>query len=177
MPYILGTLKDSLRASRQMREQDFAAIIVMGGDGTSRVVTKACGDVPLVSVSTGTNNVFPQMVEGTLAGLGAGAIATGTVDLDKGCQRATALEYAHAGGGSKSWINVRWKTRPHRTQRIGRKACQIVINTVIVQHYDLMAIPVEQVERIRRRHVAQRPIAPGVGAQNLPTDSAEEATF
>lgn len=92
MPYIVGTYKDSLRASQQMREKDFAAIIVMGGDGTCRVVAKACGDVPLVPVSTGTNNVFPQMVEGTLAGLGAGAIATGKVDLDKGCYRAPVLE-------------------------------------------------------------------------------------
>jgi predicted polyphosphate/ATP-dependent NAD kinase len=98
MPYILGTFKDSLRASAQMREQDFAAIIVMGGDGTSRVVAKACGDVPLVPVSTGTNNVFPQMVEGTLAGLGAGAIATGQVDLDKGCYRAPILELHNQAG-------------------------------------------------------------------------------
>ena len=52
LPYILGTYKDSLRASEKMREQDFAAIIVMGGDGTSRVVAKACGDVPLVPVPT-----------------------------------------------------------------------------------------------------------------------------
>jgi predicted polyphosphate/ATP-dependent NAD kinase len=92
MPYILGTFKDTLRASEKMRDQDFAAIIVMGGDGTSRIVSKTCGDVPLVPVSTGTNNVFPQMVEGTLAGLGAGAIATGKVDLDKGCYRAPILE-------------------------------------------------------------------------------------
>jgi hypothetical protein len=98
MPYILGTFKDSLRASAQMRDQGFAAIIVMGGDGTSRVVSKTCGDIPLVPVSTGTNNVFPQMVEGTLAGLGAGAIATGKVDQDKGCYRAPILELYNQAG-------------------------------------------------------------------------------
>ena len=98
MPYILGTYKDSLRASEQMREQGFAAIIVMGGDGASRVVAKACGDVPLVPVSTGTNNVFPQMVEGTLAGLGAGAIATGKVALDKCCYRAPLLALRNEAG-------------------------------------------------------------------------------
>jgi predicted polyphosphate/ATP-dependent NAD kinase len=92
LPYILGTFKDSLRAAETMRDLDFAAIIVMGGDGTSRVVAKSCGDVPLVPVSTGTNNVFPQMIEGTLAGLGAGAIASGKVDIDKGCYRAPVLE-------------------------------------------------------------------------------------
>jgi predicted polyphosphate/ATP-dependent NAD kinase len=98
MSYILGTYKDTLRASEQMRQQDFAAIIVMGGDGTCRVVSKACGDIPMVPVSTGTNNVFPQMVEGTLAGLAAGAIATGKVGLDKGCYRAPVLELRNAAG-------------------------------------------------------------------------------
>ena len=98
MPYILGTWKDSMRASAKMRELGFAAIIVMGGDGTSRVVAKTCGDVPLVPVSTGTNNVFPQMVEGTLAGLGAGAIATGKVDIDTGCYRAPVLELRNQAG-------------------------------------------------------------------------------
>lgn len=98
MPYILGTFKDSLRASEQMRQQDFAAIIVMGGDGTSRVVAKACGDIPLVPVSTGTNNVFPQMIEGTLAGLAAGAIATGKVTADTGCYRAPLLELCNGSG-------------------------------------------------------------------------------
>ena len=98
MPYILGTWKDSFRAARQMREQDFAAIIVMGGDGTSRVVAKACGDTPMVPVSTGTNNVFPQMVEGTLAGLGAGAIASGGVDAGAGCYRAPVLELRNRKG-------------------------------------------------------------------------------
>lgn len=92
MPSVLGTYKDSLRASAQMQEQNFAAIIVMGGDGTSRVVAKKSGDVPLVPVSTGTNNVFPQMVEGTLVGLAAGAIATGKIAADRSCYRAPLLE-------------------------------------------------------------------------------------
>ncbi|MBE0610516.1 MAG: ATP-NAD kinase, partial [Dehalococcoidia bacterium] len=35
----------------------------------------------LVALSTGTNNVFPQMVEGTVAGAAAGLIASGKVPL------------------------------------------------------------------------------------------------
>ena len=35
---------------------------------------------PIVSISTGTNNVFPTMVEGTIAGLAAGLVARGIVD-------------------------------------------------------------------------------------------------
>jgi hypothetical protein len=98
MPYILGTYKDSLRAGQQMREQGFACIIVMGGDGTCRIVAKSCGEVPLVPVSTGTNNVFPQMVEGTLAGMAAGIIATRRVSIDQGCYQAPVLELRNTQG-------------------------------------------------------------------------------
>ena len=34
-------------------------IITMGGDGTNRMVAKGC-EVPLLPISTGTNNVFPK---------------------------------------------------------------------------------------------------------------------
>jgi len=92
MPYILGTQKDSIRAAALMAERDFACIIVMGGDGTSRVVSKSCGEVPLVPVSTGTNNVFPQMIEGTLVGLAAAAVAKGVLTQAEACDRAPRLE-------------------------------------------------------------------------------------
>ncbi len=60
---------DSTLAAKMMREAGAGCIIVMGGDGTSRAVAKECGDVPLLPISTGTNNVFPSIVEGTTAGL------------------------------------------------------------------------------------------------------------
>ena len=44
------------------------AIVVLGGDGTHRVVARACGDVPICALSTGTNNAFPEMRETTVAG-------------------------------------------------------------------------------------------------------------
>ena len=53
------------------------AILVLGGDGTHRVVAKACGDVPICALSTGTNNVFPEMREATVAGMATGLVATG----------------------------------------------------------------------------------------------------
>ena len=56
-------------------------LITLGGDGTNRVVAKACGDIPLVPISCGTNNVFPYMVEGTVAGLAAGLVAGGQVKI------------------------------------------------------------------------------------------------
>ncbi len=67
-------------------------IITLGGDGTNRAVAKGCGDVPILPISTGTNNVFPTMIEGTVAGQAAGRVATGAVDLDKISYRAKRLE-------------------------------------------------------------------------------------
>ena len=86
-----GSQRDSTRAAELMRDADVSCIVTLGGDGTNRVVAKGAGDVPLVPVSTGTNNVFPQMVEGTLAGLAAGAVATGAVALEQVSRRSKKL--------------------------------------------------------------------------------------
>jgi predicted polyphosphate/ATP-dependent NAD kinase len=66
---------DSTRAATLMHEQGVACVIVIGGDGTNRVVAKGCGTMPLISLSTGTNNAFPRFLESTLAGLAAGYYA------------------------------------------------------------------------------------------------------
>jgi predicted polyphosphate/ATP-dependent NAD kinase len=66
---------DSTRAAKLMHEQGVACVIVIGGDGTNRVVTKGCSTMPLVPLSTGTNNAFPRFLESTLAGLAAGYYA------------------------------------------------------------------------------------------------------
>ncbi len=70
-----GEAEDSTRAAARMREEGAACIVVLGGDGTSRAVAKGSGKCPLVPLSTGTNNAFPQNWEGTVAGLGAGLYA------------------------------------------------------------------------------------------------------
>jgi predicted polyphosphate/ATP-dependent NAD kinase len=72
-------------------EQGAGCIITLGGDGTNRAVAKGCGTVPLVPISTGTNNVFPVFLEGTVAGMAAGLIATGRA-REKAVQRAPRLE-------------------------------------------------------------------------------------
>src|SRR5512139_2061464 len=56
---LTSTDQDSTEAAAQLCQMDIGSIIVLGGDGTNRVVAKGCGDVPLVPISTGTNNVFP----------------------------------------------------------------------------------------------------------------------
>ena len=70
---------DTTQAAAAMQEAGAAALISLGGDGTNRVLAKGASRVPLVPISTGTNNVFPFMLEGTTAGLAAGAIAAGHV--------------------------------------------------------------------------------------------------
>ena len=98
MPYVLGTQDDSIRAAALMVEEGVDVLIVLGGDGTSRVVSKRCGEVPILPVSTGTNNVFPEMIEGTLAGMAAAALATGVVSPDEVCRRAPRLDLVDEQG-------------------------------------------------------------------------------
>jgi len=76
-----ATQVDSARAALLMKQNQVDCIITLGGDGTNRMVAKGCGDIPLVPISTGTNNVFPQMLEGTIAGLAAGVVACGLADF------------------------------------------------------------------------------------------------
>ncbi|MCG3207677.1 MAG: hypothetical protein FOGNACKC_01277 [Anaerolineae bacterium] len=80
---VAATEDDSTEAGRRFKAMEAGAIIVLGGDGTNRVVAKGCGDVPLISISTGTNNVFSTMIEGTVAGIAAGLLALGQVELEK----------------------------------------------------------------------------------------------
>ena len=55
-------------------------IVSLGGDGTNRAITRACPDIDLVPLSTGTNNVFPVLAEPTVAGMVAGLNACGRLD-------------------------------------------------------------------------------------------------
>ncbi len=72
---VTNTSQDSTQAARMMVNAGVKCIVTLGGDGTNRAVAKGCGSVPLVPVSTGTNNVFPKMVEGTLAGFAAAVVS------------------------------------------------------------------------------------------------------
>jgi predicted polyphosphate/ATP-dependent NAD kinase len=76
---VFGRQMDTTRAAAMMRDLDIDCLISLGGDGTNRALVKTCGSIPLLPLSTGTNNVFPIMMEGTLAGLAAGIMARGLV--------------------------------------------------------------------------------------------------
>lgn len=76
-----GTQEDSTTAMRLMKELGVGCTVTLGGDGTNRAVAKGDRSIPLVTISTGTNNVFPAMVEATTVGIAAGVVVSGKVDL------------------------------------------------------------------------------------------------
>ena len=82
----------STNAARAMAEQGADSIVTLGGDGTNRVVAKGAGTVPLIPISTGTNNVFPANTEGTLAGIAAGSMATGVLTIEEACRRSKRID-------------------------------------------------------------------------------------
>jgi hypothetical protein len=89
---------DTRRAVRAMRDAGAGALLVLGGDGTNRIVAKAWSDAPVVPMSTGTNNVFPVMQEATIAGASAGIIASGAVPLSEGARRAKLVRVEYQDG-------------------------------------------------------------------------------
>lgn len=64
---------DSTIAAKYMEELNVGCIVILGGDGTSRAVAKGIVNTPILPVSTGTNNVYPSMLEGTVVGMAAAA--------------------------------------------------------------------------------------------------------
>ena len=88
---ITHSAADTMAATRAMVDAGAGAIVVLGGDGTNRVAASASADVPLVSISTGTNNAFPQPVESTVAGLAAGLVAAGGSCRVAGTYRAKKM--------------------------------------------------------------------------------------
>jgi predicted polyphosphate/ATP-dependent NAD kinase len=124
-----GVPEDTLQAVRQMRESGVQAIVVLGGDGTHRLVAHECGSIPLVCVSTGTNNAFPQHYEATVVGLAAGAVAIGGVSVETACRRSKRLACAIDGAPqipalvdicitTEQWVGARALWRPDHLQQL-----------------------------------------------------------
>lgn len=82
---------DTQRAVEHMVQSGVRVIIVLGGDGTHRLVAKHCGSIPLVALSTGTNNAFPHYQEATVAGMAAGLVGTGAVPICEVTERNKVL--------------------------------------------------------------------------------------
>jgi predicted polyphosphate/ATP-dependent NAD kinase len=87
-----GSAEDTLRAARHLREAGAGCMVVLGGDGTCRVVAQECGPVPMLPLSTGTNNVVPSFIEGTVAGITAAHVArNGAAECAECCRRHKRL--------------------------------------------------------------------------------------
>ncbi len=94
------TAADTRLAAEKMWEAGCRTFIVLGGDGTNRIVADALPDAALLPLSTGTNNVFPYMVEASVAGAAAGLVASGALDAEACCIR-TKRVHITAGGETR----------------------------------------------------------------------------
>ena len=89
--------RDSMHAARILAQKGADCIVTLGGDGTNRMVAKGTCRVPILPISTGTNNVFPYMIEATVGGIAAGLVATGRVPAEAGVYRSCRLEVLREG--------------------------------------------------------------------------------
>jgi hypothetical protein len=92
-----GVAEDSQAAAEELVREGAVVIIVLGGDGTHRMVAKGCRDLPLVPISTGTNNVWPKRNEGTLAGIAAALVVQGRVPIESACRQTPRLDVLRDG--------------------------------------------------------------------------------
>ena len=98
--------RDTIAAVGQMFAMDASAIVVLGGDGTHRAVAAASGEVPIVGLSTGTNNAFPAVREPTIAGMAAGLVATGAVPAASAAAPAKQVVVEHDGERHAGLVDV-----------------------------------------------------------------------
>ncbi len=78
---VSGSRRDTVHAAAAMGRRRVGAVIALGGDGTCRDVAMGWPDIPLIAISTGTNNVFPAALDATAAGCAAGLVASGAVPI------------------------------------------------------------------------------------------------
>ncbi|MFP3854430.1 MAG: NAD(+)/NADH kinase [Anaerolineales bacterium] len=124
---------DSQRSAAYFAEQGAGCIIVLGGDGTCRVVAKEAADVPLLPISTGTNNVVPAFIEGTTAGLAAAFVAQHPALRHQICGRHKKLEL---------WVN-------------GEVRDQALVDIAVVEGAFTGASAVWEAERVRQIYVSR----------------------
>lgn len=87
-----GDASDTLRFTEwAVAAAGVSALVTLGGDGTNRVVAKKSRDVPLFALSCGTNNVFAETLEPTLAGMALGFFLEGKVEKDAVLRRCKVL--------------------------------------------------------------------------------------
>ncbi|MEQ8858358.1 MAG: NAD(+)/NADH kinase [Pseudomonadales bacterium] len=82
-PRIRNSAEDTELAVQAFLDAGCETLVSLGGDGTNRALVRALGSraerVRLIPLSTGTNNVFPVLVEPTVAGMAAALAASGAL--------------------------------------------------------------------------------------------------
>ena len=94
---VTNSAADTVAAVRAARAAGCDVIVSLGGDGTNRIIARTWPDVPLVPLSTGTNNVFPVLIEATSAGVAAGLIANGSMPSADVARRCKLVHVRAAG--------------------------------------------------------------------------------
>lgn len=75
----MGTVDDTIAASREFSQAGVDLVAVVGGDGTLRAVVQGWPSAPVLLLSAGTNNAFSSPVEPTVAGLAAAHLGSARV--------------------------------------------------------------------------------------------------
>jgi predicted polyphosphate/ATP-dependent NAD kinase len=110
---LTGTASDTREMALRMRSAGANVIVLLGGDGTIRAAAPVLGDTPVVPLSTGTNNAFPQMWEATVAGATAALVAVGAVGLAEATNRAKVLEVESGSRRELALVDVCVSSESH----------------------------------------------------------------
>ena len=86
-----GRRTDTTEAAKIFKKEGVKSVISLGGDGTQRDLVLGWMDAPLLPISTGTNNVFPFMVDPTVAGTAAGLIASDELSIEEVSKQAKVI--------------------------------------------------------------------------------------
>lgn len=89
--------QDTTETARRLCELGAQLVVTLGGDGTNRAAALGWPDIPVIPLSTGTNNAFPVFVEPTIAGTVAGLVATGKIPLADAATRAKVIHVEYTG--------------------------------------------------------------------------------
>ena len=105
---------DTERSMALFRQAGCQTFVSLGGDGTNRAIVRTSPDIDLVPLSTGTNNVFPVLVEPTVAGMVAGLNACGRLTESKDVkQRVKVLHVSTPHGDDVGLIDAVLLRRDH----------------------------------------------------------------
>ncbi len=178
---VRSTARDTVEAVGAMLGEEVAAIVILGGDGTNRIVARHCDDTPLCTLSTGTNNAFPRMREATVAGLATGLVATGEVrdgvlrkekvlrvEMDGDPEHDCAL--VDVAVSAQRWVGARALYRPEEISEIfvasaspdavGLSAVAGLLEPVLREAEYGLHVKLEKVEHADQ--VITVPLAPGL---------------